>query len=132
MDNKSRIVLKYTFAAAAIIAGLTLNATNIGETNFEFQGTVGNWLINIGFIMILAVTVRNIRKNKKIVDERMKFVADQASRIALFATYLLAFVVMLADGIQQIRMPYHVFMSYFICIILLVYAGSYQFLLRKN
>jgi hypothetical protein len=32
-----------------------------------------------------------------VVDERMRFVAEQATRISLFVTFLLAYLVMIAD-----------------------------------
>lgn len=132
MDDKSQNILKYAFAVAVIFTGIVFQSNNIGTQNFQFYGSVGNWLISIGFIMLLVVTVRNFRKTKKVVDERMRYIADKANRITLSATFLLAFLIMIADGIHQITMPYHVFMSYFICAVLLIYIGSYKILLWRN
>jgi len=43
-----------------------------------------------------------------------------------------SFVITIIDGIKTINVPYHLFMSYMVCILLLIDIISYKLLLRYN
>jgi len=92
---------------------------------------VGNFLVYIGFVILLIILVRQISGKKKKTDERMEFVAAKASRIAMIFMILGAFAVMVLDGIQPITLPYYLFAGYSVCAILLVYMISYYVLMRR-
>jgi uncharacterized membrane protein len=132
MEEKTETMLKYGFAAALIILGLLINHYGLGSPEFTVFGSVGNYLVYIGFVLLLINTVRQItRKKKKRMDERMEFVAAKASGVTMVFIFAGAFAVILLDGIQKITLPYHLFVSYSVCAILLVYMISYYALLRK-
>ena len=90
---------------------------------------MGTWLIYVGFVMLAVITLHD---KKRIVDERMLFVATKASRITFAVIILFAFVVMVIDGVKSLDIAYSIFMSYFICGIVLLYLVSYKILLRYN
>lgn len=125
------LMVKYAFAFCTIIAGMALNHLGIGSTDFIF-GSVGNWLIYIGALTALLATVSRFHPKEKIVDERMEKIGYRAYRISAIAFLLLAFSIMIADGISPIGMPYHLFMSYLICFYLIVYAVSYKWVEQQN
>jgi len=127
----NKITLMYVFAISSLVTGLLLNYFKIGRSDFSAFGSVGNWLIYIGFFGLIFSTIRLILKpQKRVVDERMVFLASKALKIAFLALVIIAFIVMIIDGIKPITMPYHLFMSYLVCGILVVYVGSYKVLLR--
>lgn len=132
MKNKTRVTIMYSIAVVWIMLGLLLNHFNLGSSDFQIYGSVGNWLIYIGFIGLIIATVRLIfiSKKRKTVDERMYFVAAKALRIAFLCLFIVAFIIMIIDGIKPITTPYHLFISYLVCIILIVYIISYKILLR--
>jgi len=132
MEEKTKTILKYGFAAALIIIGLLFNHYGYGSEDFRIFGSVGNYLVYIGFIILLISAVRQIFvKKKKKTDERMEFVAAKATRITMLFIFAGAFAVILLDGIQKITLPYHLFISYSVCAILLVQLISYYVLLRR-
>jgi len=132
MKEKTGIILRYGFAAALIIIGLLFNHYGLGSEEFTIFGSVGSYLVYIGFIMLLINTVRQISgKKKKKTDERMEFVALKATRITMLFIFAGAFAVILLDGIQKITLPYHLFISYSVAAILLVYMISYYGLMRR-
>lgn len=124
-----RIILRYSFAVAMLLVGLIANKYNFGNEFLGFS-SVGNWLIYIGFVMIAVVFLQSLVKKKRVVDERMLFVASKASRITFLFIIMFSFVIMIVDGFNKIDMQYSYFMSYFICIIILVYVISYKILLK--
>jgi len=128
---KEKTILRYGFAAALIILGLLFNHYGFGSGDFELFGSVGNFLVYIGFVILLIILVRQISGKKKKTDERMEFVAAKASRIAMIFMILGAFAVMVLDGIQPITLPYYLFAGYSVCAILLVYMISYYVLMRR-
>jgi hypothetical protein len=131
MKNKTRLGLKYGFAVFLIIAGLILMYLKIGEEFLGFS-SVGSWLIYVGFVMLAIITLQLISNKKRIVDERMEFVATKAARITFLALIIFAFLIMIIDGIKPITMPYSYFMSYLISGIVFIYFISYQVLLKRN
>lgn len=131
MENKTKLKqgIRYGFAVIVIIIGLILNYANLGGSFLGFS-SIGSWLIYIGFVMIAIVSLQVILNKKRVVDERMVFVADKANRIAFLALIIAAFVIMIIDGIRPITIPYHMFMAYLVCGILVVYVIAYKILLR--
>jgi uncharacterized membrane protein len=127
---KSKEIYRYVFAVAVIIAGIILSYFNIGKEFLGFN-SVGSWLIYIGFIMIAVITLQLFMNKKRVVDERMMFVATKASRITFLGLIIVAFIIMIIDGIKTITIPYSIFMSYLICFLMIIYFISYKILLRK-
>lgn len=133
METKIRIQIMYGIALVCIIAGLLFNYFNVGSPNFQIYGSVGNWLVYIGFAGIIIATVKLlIRKKQNKGDERMEFVATKSLRITFLFTIIGSFAIMIIDGIKTITLPYHLFMSYMICILLIIYLVTYKLLLRYN
>ena len=131
MKNKTRVTIMYFLALAWLTLGLLLNHFNLGSSDFQIYGSVGTWLIYLGFIGIIIATVRLlVPKKERVVDERMEFVAAKSLRIAFLCFFILAFVIMVIDGINSIKTPYHLFMSYLVCVILVIYIIAYKILLR--
>jgi len=127
--NKTQIAWRYGFAVILIMTGLLTLHYNIGNEFLGFS-SVGTWLIYVGFIMLAIITLQLISNKKRIVDERMQFIATKAARITFIAIILTAFIIMVVDGIKEITISYSYFMSYFICGIILIYLISYKILLR--
>ncbi len=129
--RKRNLIWRYSFATLLIISGIVLSYFNIGN---EFLGfpSVSLWLIYVGFIMLAVISLQILSKKKRIVDERMEFIAAKASRITFIGIILFAFIIMIIDGIKPVEFVYSYFMSYFICGIVLLYAISYKILLRFN
>lgn len=82
--------------------------------------------------MIVIITLQMLFKKKRIVDERMEFIAAKASRITYIFIILFAFVIMIVDGIKAIELPYSYFMSYLICAIMIVYLLAYKIIEKSN
>ena len=129
MEEKTKLILK--FALVLIAIGLLLNHYGLGSPEFTIFGSIGSYLVYIGFVMLLITAVRQISGKKKKTDERMEFVAAKASGVTMVFMILGAFAVVLLDGIQPITMPYHLFVSYSVCVILLFYMISYYVLMRR-
>ena len=125
----SREIIRYSFALIVIIAGIILSYFKLGQ---EFLGftSVGSWLVYIGFVMLAVITIQFFSNRKRVVDERMLFIAGRATRVAFLSLVIFAFMIMILDGIKPITLPYHLFMSYLICGLMLVYFISYKILLR--
>lgn len=132
MENKTRVTIMYAIALVALTLGLLFDYFKIGSPTFQIFGSVGNWLIYTGFIGLIIATVRLIfvSKKKKTIDERMEFVATKALRISFLSLIIGAFIIMIIDGIKTITIPYHIFMSYLVCGLLLIYIVAYKILLK--
>jgi uncharacterized membrane protein len=130
MDKAIQLNIKYGFAFILMAAGIILSYLNIGQ---EFLGftSVGNWLIYIGLVMIGAITLRFFSGKVRKVDERIILISQKASRMTFLLIVLVAFIVMVIDGLYPIRLSYSLFMSYLICFITLAYLISYKLLERK-
>jgi uncharacterized membrane protein len=129
--KKRNAIWRYSFAIVTLIAGLILSYLNIGNEFLGFS-SVGLWLIYVGFVMLIVISLQIFSKKKRVVDERMEFIAAKASRITFMGIILFAFIIMVIDGIKSLDFAYSYFMSYFICGIVLLYAISYKILLRSN
>ncbi len=132
METSTRAVLKYSFGIVAIVLGVVLNHFDVGTASFAGFGSVGTWLICIGFLSLIISTFAVVVQKKRVVDERMLFVAAKANRIVFLSLVIIAFIVIVIDGIRPITMPYYLFMSYLVCVLMLVYFVSYKLLLRFN
>ena len=126
-----KVVWRYGFALAVIIAGLLLSFFDVGNEFLGFS-SVGMWLTYVGFIMVAVITLQSFFKKKRVVDERMMFVATKASRITFLGIILFSFIIMVFDGIRAITVPYSYFMSYFLSGMVLLYLVSYNVLLKLN
>lgn len=131
MTKNGRRIMKYGFASALIMLGLTLNYFNLGTQGFTVYGSVGSYLAYVGFMGMIVATLTEMWRKDKIVDERMQFVATKALRSTFLCLILASFVIIVVDGISPITMPYHVFMSYLVAGMLAAYYISYQVLLRR-
>jgi len=129
--RKRNLIWRYSFAVLLIIFGIVLSYFN---TSNEFLGfsSLSLWLIYVGFVMIVIITLQMLFKKKRIVDERMEFIAAKASRITYIFIILFAFVIMIVDGIKAIELPYSYFMSYLICAIMIVYLLAYKIIEKSN
>ena len=129
--RKRNLIWRYSFATLLIVSGIVLSYFNLGKEFLGFS-SVGLWLIYVGFVMLTIITLQMLFKKKRIVDERMEFIAAKASRITFMGIILFAFIIMIIDGIKPMEFAYSYFMSYFICGIVLLYAISYRILLGFN
>lgn len=128
--KNAQMAWRYGFALAVIIAGLVLE--HFGPGN-EFLGfaSAGIWLIYVGFVMVAVVTLQAVSKKEKLVDERMQKVGYVASRVTFLFIILASFVTMMVDGVNRITVPYHLFLAYAICAIVLVYLVAFKFFERR-
>ena len=61
----------------------------------------------------------------------MLHVANQAGRLTLVAFLLVSLALMVWDGIAPITAPYHMFIAYLVCGLMVFYTVSYKILLRR-
>lgn len=132
MENTTKTALKYAWTAVMVLLGVLLDTFDIGTRQFSGYSSVGSYLISVGLLGMIVITVSTLRTRKKLVDERMEYVAAKANRMTFLALIVTAFAVMIADGIQPITLPYHLFMSYLVSGLLVVYFISYKILLRYH
>jgi uncharacterized membrane protein len=125
--TKVQITWRYLFSLAVLVLGLLLTSFEVGGEFLGFS-SVGTWLIYIALVMFAVFTLQLFANKKRIVDERMNLIAFKTSRVTFVMILLSAFLVMIIDGVKPIEVPYHMFMSYLICYMILVYAISYKIL----
>lgn len=130
--KKKRRIMKYGFASALLVLGLALNYLNLGANGFSVYGSVGTYLIYMGFMSLVVATLTELWRKDRIVDERMQFVATKALKSTFLCLIAAAFVIIVVDGISPITMPYHLFMSYLVAGMLAAYYILYQALLRLH
>ncbi|MFA5406284.1 MAG: hypothetical protein WC307_02915 [Candidatus Nanoarchaeia archaeon] len=123
---------KAVFGIIMIISGLILGTLNLGNELFLGFTSVGNWLIYIGVVSFIILLAQNLLNNKRIIDERMQYVANKTNRITFLTVIMSAFVIMIWDGISKINLPYSLFMSYYICGITMTHLITYKLMLRKH
>jgi len=128
INTKNKI--SYAFGIAMLVIGILLNHFGIGTNGFMEFSSLGNFLVYVGFISLLITSVRVISKKERKVDERMMAAALQAGRITILAIIITAFVIMIADGISPINIPYSTFMSYAVCFVVLANLVAYRLLLK--
>lgn len=128
--RKVRTTLKFAFALCWILFGLLLNHFNLGTKAFRTFNSLGTYFIYIGFVGLFIVGLTEVRRKEKLVDERMQFVATKAMKFTFTCFIASSFIIMVIDGVKPITIPYHLFMSYLVSGILVVYYTSYKLLLR--
>ena len=128
---KDKLRYRLGFSISVIIIGLLLASYGVGREGFLGFGSVGEWLIYTGFIGVSIILINNLRKEERQVDERMIFVAHKSNRWTFLLIILTGFIVMVWDGIQPIKLSYSLFMSYFICGVIVTYLIVYKALLKK-
>lgn len=126
----NKIAYNIGFSVLVIIAGAILETLNIGSSEFLGFTSVGNWLVYVGLVGLAIVAIRGIAKKDRKVDERMYFIANKANRVTFLVVIIGSFVIMVWDGIQRITMPYSLFMSYFVCGVIMAYVIAYKVLVR--
>lgn len=131
MERKHRIGVKFIWSFGLIVLGLLLNFFSVGLNEFVGYPSVGSFLIYIGFLGFVVVIVSQLRNKDRVRDERMEFVAAKALRLTFLAFILVAFVLMVWDGISPITMPYSLFLSYLVSGLVAVLFISYHVLLRR-
>jgi len=129
--TKKSMILRILFIVILIIAGLLLNHYNIGTNELFGYSTVGNYLIFIGFVMILTTAMTYFTKREKIVDERIEMLRYKAGTLTFMVFIFVAFALIIWDGIQPITMRYSMFISYAVCAVLVFYVIAYKILERK-
>lgn len=132
MKDSTRIAIKYSFGAVLIAIGIVLKLFGLGKNEFVGFGSVSDYLIYVGFISLIVITISSFFKKKQVVDERMIAVSDKANRIVYLSIVIIGFAVMVIDGIKPITIPYSLFMSYLVCGILFIRVVSYRILLKFN
>ena len=103
--ERKRTIWKYAFAMTILILGVTLGNFNSDQEFLGFN-SVGNWLIYVGFIMLIVITLQISKNKKRIVDERAQFIGMKASQVTYLAIIILAFIIMIIDGLNTISIPY--------------------------
>ncbi|KYC45446.1 MAG: hypothetical protein APG12_00137 [Candidatus Methanofastidiosum methylothiophilum] len=129
--TKKGMIYRVVFIAVLMVSGLLLNFYNIGENELFGYSTVGNYLIYIGFVMILVTSMMYFTKREKIIDERIEMIRYKAGTMTFMAFIFFAFAIIILDGIQPITMRYSLFISYMVCAILVFYVIAYKVLDRK-
>ncbi len=129
--TKKGMIYRIIFIAVLMVLGITLNLYNIGSNEFFGQSTVGNYLIYIGFVMILVTSISYFKKREKIIDERIEMLRYKAGTMTFMVFIFVAFAIIILDGIQPITMRYSLFISYIVCAILVFYVIAYKVLERK-
>lgn len=125
------IVARYIFAFVVLVGGIFLEAANIGRDFLGFE-SLGIWLIFVGFLMLVIITLQKISNRKRIVDERMEKIGYKSARVTFLFIIFGAFAVMVWDGISSINISYSMFMSHMIAWIVLIYFVSYKVLEKFN
>ncbi len=129
---KIHSIYAYIIEMSFIIFGLIFNILDIGKKSVFGFSSIGNYLIYIGFIGIFITTITYTVRKKRVIDERMSLIALKAGKITFAFIVLFAFIIMIADAISPITIPYHMFMSYFICGIILTNLIIYKILLKLS
>jgi uncharacterized membrane protein len=114
-----------------IVSGALLNQFNIGTNELFGYSTVGNYLIFIGFVMVLVTTITYFTKREKIIDERMEMLRNKTMTLTFTVFIFAAFALIIWDGIWPITMRYSIFISYAVCTMLLFYGIAYKVLERR-
>lgn len=127
MEDKFK--MKAIFAAILIVAGIIINLIVSPEEFFGYN-SVGSYLIFCGMLMLIIVLFRGFVIKPKKADERMTLIALKSTRLTFVIFMLSAFILMIIDGIKPITMPYHTFLSYYVCFILLCSVIIYRIMLK--
>lgn len=125
------MIFRIVFIIVLIVSGALLNQFNIGTNELFGYSTVGNYLIFIGFVMVLVTTITYFTKREKIIDERMEMLRNKTMTLTFTVFIFAAFALIIWDGIWPITMRYSMFISYAVCTMLLFYVIAYKMLEGK-
>lgn len=129
--TKKSMIFRIVFIIVLIVSGALLNQFNIGTNELFGYSTVGNYLIFIGFVMVLVTTITYFTKREKIIDERMEMLRNKTMTLTFTVFIFAAFALIIWDGIWPITMRYSIFISYAVCTMLLFYGIAYKVLERR-
>ena len=129
--TKKGMIYRIVFIVVLMAGGLLLNTYNIGKNELFGYSTVGNYLLYIGFVMILVTSMMYFTKREKIIDERIEMLRYKAGTLTFTVFIFVAFALIILDGIYPITMRYSMFISYAVCAVLLFYVVAYKVLDRK-
>ena len=129
--TKKGMIYRIVFIAVLMAGGLLLNTFNIGKNELFGYSTVGNYLLYLGFVMILVTSIMYFTKREKIIDERIEMLRYKAGTLTFTVFIFVAFALIILDGIYPITMRYSMFISYAVCAVLLFYVVAYKVLDRK-
>jgi uncharacterized membrane protein len=129
--TKKSMIFRIVFITVLIVSGALLNQFNIGTNELFGYSTVGNYLIFIGFVMVLVTTITYFTKREKIIDERMEMLRNKTMTLTFTVFIFAAFALIIWDGIWPITMRYSMFISYAVCTMLLFYVIAYKVLERR-
>ncbi|MFO8015497.1 MAG: DUF2178 domain-containing protein [Candidatus Woesearchaeota archaeon] len=135
MDKKmmdKRIIFGYGFGLVVIAAGIMINYLGVGGQEYVMFGSVGLWLLFIGFITLMITTLQKINGKKKNTDERVEYIGHKASKVTFLVLIIAAFIIMIIDGISPIGVPYHAFMANLIAGVVLVYFIAFKVIEKKH
>ena len=128
MDEK-RFAMKGIFATILIVAGIMINLIVAPEEFFGYN-SVGTYLIFCGMLIMILALLRGFVLKPKKLDERMTYIALKSTRITFVIFALSAFILMIIDGIRPIAISYSMFLSYFVCFIILCNFIIYKLILK--
>ena len=129
--TKKSMIFRIVFIIVLIVSGALLNQFNIGTNELFGYSTVGNYLIFIGFVMVLVTTITYFTKREKIIDERMEMLRNKTMTLTFTVFIFAAFALIIWAGIWPITMRYSMFISYAVCTMLLFYVIAYKVLERR-
>jgi uncharacterized membrane protein len=129
--TKKSMIFRIVFITVLIVSGALLNQFNVGTNELFGYSTVGNYLIFIGFVMVLVTTITYFTKREKIIDERMEMLRNKTMTLTFTVFIFAAFALIIWDGIWPITMRYSMFISYAVCTMLLFYVIAYKVLERR-
>lgn len=130
---KIKKVLRYKtgIAMVLIILGIVLNLFNIGVSNLNFF-SLGSCFIYIGFITILLATSLFAFKRECVIDERNVHVGNISMKIAFMSYVLFSFLFIILDSIFFINIKLSQFLSFFLCLIIIIYWIAYKIIEKRS
>jgi hypothetical protein len=128
--SKKIIFSKYIFALVIILSGLILNFFKIGMNEMFSYSSVGNYLIYCGILLTFIVSITSFFKRDKIIDERAEKIGYKATAYVWWILFLGGFLLIIFDGIYHFQVSLGLFVSYTICLLLIVYVIAYKILER--
>ncbi len=129
--SQKSIIIRYIFAFIFLLVGFLFNFLNIGMTPFFNYGTVGSYLIFCGLLFIFVTTIMIFSKKDKIIDERNEKIGYKAMNWVWYTICIGGFIIMIIDGIFKINLSISYFVSYSICLLLIIYFIAYKFYNKK-
>jgi hypothetical protein len=129
MEDTKRFVAKGIFAIIILIIGMIIN-TFVPTAEFFGYKSVGTYLIFCGVFILALALLRNFVFKPKKYDERMTITALKSTRLTFVIVVFAAAFLMILDGIKPITLSYSLFLSYFVCFILLCSVIIYKIMLK--